>query len=75
MKDNNLYEKEIKFFSRAIKVKRFELNLTQEELAEITNFHPNAIGRLERGDAVPSYITIIKLARALKISPKELVPD
>lgn len=57
-----------------IKIKRYELNFTQENLAEKVGCHPNAIGRIERGQSIPKYTMILKIANALKISPKDLMP-
>lgn len=66
---------EINFFASKIRIKRHELNLTQEQMAELVDCHVNAIGRLERGQAIPSYLMILKISKALRISPKDLMPD
>ena len=65
---------EINFFAKAVRIKRHELNMTQEGLSELIDCHVNALGRLERGQAIPSYLTILKIAKALNISPKDLMP-
>lgn len=66
---------ELHFFAKTLRTKRFEQNLSQEQLAELVDCHSNAIGRLERGQASPSFSMIIHLSRALKTSPKDLMPD
>lgn len=65
---------ELKIFARKIRTRRHELEMTQEFLAEQVGCHPNVIGRLERSEAIPSFKTIINLSKALRISPKDLMP-
>jgi transcriptional regulator with XRE-family HTH domain len=67
--------KELKIFSRILRLRRYEMLLTQEGLSEKVGCHPNAIGRIERAQAFPSFKMIINLAKALKISPKDLMPS
>lgn len=66
---------DLKSFSNKLRLRRHEMNMTQEQLAEAVDCHTNALGRLERGEAIPSFKMIINLARALKISPKDLLPE
>lgn len=66
--------KELKIFARIMRLKRYEKNLTQEKLAEKMDCNVNAIGKIERGESIPSLRTIINLAKALGISPKDLMP-
>jgi len=61
-------------FAKKVRIRRHELGLTQEALAERSEFHVNFIGGIERATRNPSLLSIVKLARALKISPKELIP-
>lgn len=62
-------------FANKIRLRRYELNLTQEELVEKANFHVNYIGGIKRANRNPFLESIIFLARALDISPKDLMPD
>lgn len=62
-------------FAKNVRKRRHELELTQEELAEKVNFHVNYIGGIERGQRNPSLESIVLLARALKLSPKDLMPN
>jgi transcriptional regulator with XRE-family HTH domain len=48
--------------------------MTQEELAEKAEIHVNFVGGIERASRNPSLTSIVKLAKALKVSPKDLVP-
>ena len=68
-KDSDLVE-----FAKKVRTRRHELEITQEELAEKGNFHVNFIGGIERATRNPSLTSIIKLAKALKISPRDLLP-
>lgn len=57
------------------KVKRFRLerDLGQEKLAELAKVDFTTINRIENGKTNPSVKTIEKIARALKVSPKDLL--
>lgn len=61
-------------FAKKVRMRRHELGLTQEALAEKGEFHVNFIGGIERATRNPSLLSIVKLASALKISPRELLP-
>lgn len=65
---------ELQIFSNNLRKTRFEHNLSIEKLAEMIDCHPNAIGRIERGQSYPSFSMIILLTRALKISSNDLMP-
>jgi transcriptional regulator with XRE-family HTH domain len=55
-------------FGKAIRRRRRELDLSQEQLAEQAGLHRTYISNLERGELNPSLETIEKLANALNIS-------
>lgn len=57
----------------AIRRSREELALSQEELADAADMHITHLGGLERGVRNPSYATLLKLAKALRIEPGALV--
>ena len=52
---------------------RKQRNLYQVELADITGVSTGYIGSIEQGVRFPSLELLKKLARALKISPKDLL--
>lgn len=55
---------------------RFDRNLTQEKLAELSNSTPKYISDLERGKFYPSFSKIVDLANAFNIEPYQLLmPD
>ncbi len=62
-------------FSSKIRQRRSELHMSQELLAELSTCHPNHIGRIERNQTDPTFTVIVSIARALKISPKDLMPE
>jgi transcriptional regulator with XRE-family HTH domain len=57
----------------AIRISRQKLGLSQEELASRADLHITHLGGLERGVRNPSYATLVRLSRALKLRPGELV--
>ncbi len=59
-------------FGKAIRRRRRELDLSQEELAERAELHRNYISGIETGTRNPSLKNIEKLAKALDISISEL---
>lgn len=56
----------------AIRIRRTELSLSQEMLAERCNFDRTYISMLERGKRNPSYLNIQRVARGLEISVSKL---
>jgi transcriptional regulator with XRE-family HTH domain len=57
----------------AIRSSREKLGYSQEELADAADMHITHLGGLERGVRNPSYTTLLRLSRALKIEPGQLV--
>ena len=61
-----------KRFGLAIKKRRGELGISQEELSFIVGLHRTYISDIERGYRNPSLENIYKLAKALQVSVSEL---
>lgn len=53
-------------FAAKVRRRRYELSLTQEELAERAGFHVNYIGGIERAERNPSLTSLHALSKALK---------
>ena len=68
MKKNVLYA-----FGKHVRDLRTKQNLTQAELAYKGDFDRNYIGMIERGERNPSLLNLIRLAKALSISLRELM--
>ncbi len=59
-------------FGKAIRRRRRELDLSQEELAERAELHRTYISNIERGELNPSLETMEKLVKALDITVSDL---
>ena len=57
----------------AVKARRQELNLTQEQLANDTELHQRWISNIETGKRNPSYSSLRRLAAGLQLSTSELI--
>lgn len=64
-------EKDLKTVGETVRFFRSSLNITQEQLAEISNFHRTYIGQIERGERNPSLLNLIILCKSLKVSMTE----
>jgi transcriptional regulator with XRE-family HTH domain len=59
-------------FGKAVRRRRREMDLSQEQLAEHAGLHRTYISNLERGELNPSLETIERITNALDISIPEL---
>jgi transcriptional regulator with XRE-family HTH domain len=59
-------------FGFAVKLRREELSLTQEDLAEKARIHRTYVSDIERGSRNVSLINIERLAAALTLTMSEL---
>jgi transcriptional regulator with XRE-family HTH domain len=57
----------------AVKGRREELDLTQEQLANDTDLHQRWISNVETGKRNPSYASLRRLAAGLELSASELL--
>lgn len=64
---------ELKKFGKQVRQLRKALGLSQEDLAELTDLHRTYIGGIERGERNVGLINIVRLAKALNVSPSELL--
>ena len=63
----------IRQFGLAVRQLREARGWSQERLAELADLNRSFIGEIERGAAMPSLLTIQKLAAALGIEPSVLM--
>ena len=59
-------------FGDAVRARREELGLTQEELADRAGIHRTYLSDVERGSRNISLVNIERLAAALSLRPSEL---
>lgn len=62
-------------FGSVMKRRREAAGLSQEALAAAANLHRNYVGRLERGQMVPSLVVIQKIAAALGTTMAKFVAE
>lgn len=62
-----------KAFGEAVRARRRELGLSQEELGFEAELHRTYVSQLERGLKSPSLATIEQLAQVLKTKPSDLI--
>lgn len=74
--ENLLLKSNVDVFERIannIRMMRFSKNLTIEKLADIAGITPAFLGNIERREKKPSMKTIMKIAKALKTSPANII--
>jgi transcriptional regulator with XRE-family HTH domain len=59
-------------FGKQVHCLRDELGISQEMLAERAGLHRTYIGGIERGERNVSLLNILRVARALQVSPSRL---
>jgi transcriptional regulator with XRE-family HTH domain len=60
-------------FGQRIRDLRKERKLSQEELADMTGFHRNYIGMIERGERNPALVNIEIFAKAFEMNLSKLL--
>ena len=60
-------------FGQAVRAARMEQGIAQEELAALAEIERSHMGKIERGEHVPTLPLILKIARALKCSSAHLM--
>ena len=66
---------QLKAFGVHVRELREALDWSQEQLAERADLHRTYISGLERGERNVSVLNILRLARALKTTPGNLLDD
>jgi transcriptional regulator with XRE-family HTH domain len=60
-------------FGRRVREFRAERGLSQEQLAELAGVHRTYLGGIERGERNPTLSNVERIAKALRVSPAQLV--
>jgi transcriptional regulator with XRE-family HTH domain len=60
-------------FGKKLRELRLQRQLSQEKLGELADMDRNYIGATERGKYNICLVSMTKIARALKVKPKELL--
>jgi XRE family transcriptional regulator, regulator of sulfur utilization len=60
-------------FGAVVRQLRESHRLSQEQLAERADLNRSYLGEIERGIAMPSLATLIKLSHALEVAPSSLL--
>ena len=60
-------------FGAAVRALRIERGIAQESLAHLAGIERSHMGKIERGEHVPTLPLILKIARALKCSSAHLM--
>ena len=60
-------------FGKALKEIRIQMGLSQERLANVALIERSHVGKIERGQHLPNFSLIIKLANALSVKPGVIV--
>jgi transcriptional regulator with XRE-family HTH domain len=58
---------------KRIRVLRVEGGISQEKLADLADIHRNYISQIEGGKRNLSFYNVVKVARALRVSPSKLI--
>jgi transcriptional regulator with XRE-family HTH domain len=64
-----------KKFGERIRTLRRQAGWSQEELAAACGLHRTYVGAVERGERNVSLVNIVRLARALRSKPADLMED
>jgi XRE family transcriptional regulator, regulator of sulfur utilization len=62
----------LRALGKRIRELRKERRYSQEKLAELASIHENHVRRIEGGTANPSYLVLIRIAKALGVSVADL---
>ena len=60
-------------FAANLRRERLRVDMSQEALAAEANMHRTAVSRLETCERAPEFRTLVRLARALGITPASLL--
>ncbi len=64
----------LKLIAKNLKKARAARHMTQAEVAEAADIAPNHYARIERGEVVPSILTLMALTRSLNAKYSDILP-
>ena len=64
-----------KNFGKRIKIERIKQEISQEQLAELSDLHRTTLGSIENDKTSPTLDSIAKIANALNLTISELLVD
>jgi transcriptional regulator with XRE-family HTH domain len=75
-KEEGAFSEELgKLVGPKIAIRREELGLSQEELADLAGLHRTSISPLELGKHAPQLTNLYRIAGVLRVSPFDLLAD
>lgn len=66
---------ELILFGKSVRRLREQKGLSQESLADLSHLHRTYIGGIERGERNVGLVNLLRLSKALKVLPSELLQD
>ncbi len=64
----------LKTMAKNLKKARLARHMTQAGVARTADIAPNHYARIERGEVVPSVLTLVALIRSLKVRYSDVLP-
>ena len=68
-------QRDLERFGARVRAERERLGVSQEELAERAGLHRTYVGGVERGERNIGLLNVLRIARALAITPSALLRD
>ena len=62
-------------FGKRLQILREEQGISQSDLAERSGQHRQSISKIERGERMPTWATVVALAKALGVTPNDFLDD
>ena len=63
----------LKALGERVREVRVDRGLSQEQVGERADLHRNEVGVIERGETNISFVNLLRICRALEITPSELL--
>ena len=63
----------LKALGERVREVRLEKGLSQEQVGESADLHRNEIGVIERGETNISFVNLLRICRALEVTPSEIL--